>query len=180
MKAMNHKHRAGIAKLLGVCAALDAAVARELQAAKDLLSEAMPLLSSDKLDAQLVRCAVLASATPVGLTDFAQQGREQEALVAKLLADTTLMKEMLAAGGSKDGKYGAAMQIYDSIQKASPRAKEGLFHRLAVATSIEHAEPVKQGKNANGDHIFIESGGFNGKNPVGWKPQIIVIKKSRN
>ena len=41
-------------------AALVAAVASELQAAKELLSEAMPVLSSDKLDAQLVRCAVLA------------------------------------------------------------------------------------------------------------------------
>jgi hypothetical protein len=125
-------------------AALDAAVASELQAAKDLLSEAMPFLSSDKLDAQLVKCAVLANATPKGLTEFAQQGKEQQALVVKLLADTALMKAMLVAGGAKEGKYGAAMQIYDSIQKASPRAKEGIFHRLAVATSIEHAEPVKQ------------------------------------
>lgn len=125
-------------------AALVAAVASELQAAKELLSEAMPVLSSDKLDAQLVRCAVLASATPKGLTEFARQGKEQEALVGKLLADTALMKAMLEAGGVKDGKYGPAMQVYDSIQKASPRAKEGLFHRLAIATSIEHAEPVKQ------------------------------------
>jgi hypothetical protein len=126
-------------------AALDAAVARELQAAKDLLSDAMPVLSSDKLDSQFVRCAVLANATPKGLTEFAQQGKEQEVLVAKLLADTALMKAMLVAGGAKVGKYGAAMHIYDSIQKASPRAKEGIFQRLAVATSIEHAEPVKQG-----------------------------------
>jgi hypothetical protein len=125
-------------------AALDVAVASELQAAKDLLSEAMPFLSSDKLDSQLVRCAVLANATPKGLTEFVHQGKEQEALVVKLLADTALMKSMLVAGGAKEGKYGAAMQIYDSIQKASPRAKEGLFHRLAIATSIEHAEPVKQ------------------------------------
>jgi hypothetical protein len=33
---------------------------------------------------------------------------------------------------------------------------------------------------AKGDHLFIESGGFNGRNPVGWKPQIIVMKKSKN
>jgi hypothetical protein len=125
-------------------AAQDAAVAKELQSAKDLLADAMPFLSSDKLDAQLVRCAVLANATPKGLTEFARQGKEQEALVAKHLADTALVKAMLVAGGAKDGKYGAAMQIYASIQKASPRAKEGIFQRLAVATSIEHAEPVKQ------------------------------------
>jgi hypothetical protein len=125
-------------------AALDAAVASEMQAAKDLLAEAMPILSSDKLDSQLVRCAVLANATPKALTEFAQQGKEQEALVVKLLADTSLMKAMLVAGGARNGKYGPAMQIYTAIQKASPRAKEGIFQRLAVATSIEHAEPVKQ------------------------------------
>ena len=59
-------------------------------------------------------------------------------------AEAALKKAMLEAGGVKDGKYGPAMQVYDSIQKASPRAKEGLFHRLAIATSVEHAEPVKQ------------------------------------
>ena len=28
------------------------------------------------------------------------------------------------------------------------------------------------------DHLFIEAGGFNEKNPVGWKPPIIVMKKA--
>ncbi len=125
-------------------AALAQAQANELAAAKVLLTKAEPFLSSDKLDAKLVKCAVLANATPRGLSEFAQQGKEQEALIEKLLGDPKLMKEMLAAGGARDGKYGAAMQVYAAIQKASPRAKEGVFQRLALGASLEHSVPIAQ------------------------------------
>ena len=125
-------------------AALVQAQANELTAAKVLLTKADLFLSSDKLDAKLVKCAVLANATPRGLSEFAQQGKEQEALVEKLLGDTRLMKEMLAAGGARNGKYGAAMQVYTTIQNASPRAKEGIFQRLALGASLEHAVPIAQ------------------------------------
>ena len=64
------------------------------------------------------------------------------ALVTTLLSDEALMKAMLTAGGPRDGKYGQAMQIYTAIQKASPRAKDGMFQRLALATSLEHAVPI--------------------------------------
>ncbi len=125
-------------------AALAKARANELDAAKALLAEVEPFLSSDKLDAKLVKATVLAEATPHGLAEFAQQGKEQEALVEKLLADDTLMKQMLEAGGAKFGKYGRAMEIYAAIQQASPKAGEGVFQRLALATSLEHAMPIKQ------------------------------------
>jgi hypothetical protein len=92
----------------------------------------------------LIKAAVLSQATPRGLAEFAQQGKEQEALVEKLLADTTLMKQMLVADGAKDGKYGRAMEIYTAIQKASPKAAEGLFQRLALAVSLAHATPIAQ------------------------------------
>lgn len=101
-------------------------------------------LSDDKLDAQLVKFVVLSQATPRGLAEFAAQGKDQEALVEKLLDDAALMKQMVLADGAKDGKYGRAMQIYTEIRKASPRAGEGLFQRLALAVSLEHAVPVKQ------------------------------------
>jgi len=101
-------------------------------------------LTSDKLDAQLVKYVVLAQATPRELAAFAQQGKEQEALVEKLLADHGLMKQMLVADGAKQGQYGRAMEIYTAIQQASPKAAEGVFQRLALAVSLEHAVPVKQ------------------------------------
>ena len=28
-----------------------------------------------------------------------------------------------------------------------------------------------------GDHLFVETGGFGDKNPVGWKPLLVVMKK---
>jgi hypothetical protein len=120
------------------------AQAGELAAARAILADLAPFLASDKLDANLVKCAVLVNATPRGLAEFAQEGKEQAALVEKLLADTLLMKEMLEAGGANGGKYGRAVQIYTDIQKASPRAGEGILHRLALGTSLEHAVPVGQ------------------------------------
>ena len=101
-------------------------------------------LASDKLDAQLVRYVVLFEATPRGLAEFAKQGKEQEALIEKLLADGDLMKQMVLADGAKAGKYGRAMQIYTDIQKASPRAKDGVLQRLALGISLMHAVPIAQ------------------------------------
>jgi hypothetical protein len=124
--------------------ALTEARANEMAASKLLLSAVEPLLASDKLDAKLVKAAVLANATPRGLAEFAQQGTEQAALVEKLLSNIPLMKAMLAAGGPEKSKYGPAMQIYTAIQKVSARTKEGQFQRLALATSLEHAEPIAQ------------------------------------
>jgi len=111
---------------------------------KAMLAAVENFLASGKADAQLMRCAILTNATPRGLADFAQQGNEQAALVEKLLADTALMKQMLEAGGAQNGKYGQAMQIYSAIQKASPKAKDGLFQRLALGVSLEHAVPIVQ------------------------------------
>ena len=112
--------------------------------AKVMLADLSPFLASDTLDAQLVKSFVLAKATPRGLATFAQQSKEQEALVEKLLADSDLMKQMVIADGARDGQYGRAMQIYTDIRKASPRANEGVLQRLALGTSLEHAMPVAQ------------------------------------
>ncbi|MCX7050259.1 MAG: hypothetical protein NTX50_32840 [Candidatus Sumerlaeota bacterium] len=125
-------------------AALAQARTNELMAAKALLTARAPFLASDKLDSKLVNGAVLAEATPRGLAEFAQQGKEQEALVDKLLADNLLMKQMLEAGGAKFSKYGRAMEIYTAIQKASPKSGEGALQRLALAVSLEHAKPIAQ------------------------------------
>ena len=125
-------------------AALTQAQNSERVAAQALFANLAPILASDKLDAKLVPCALLANATPRGVAEFAQQGREQAALLDSLFADVALMKQMLEAGGAQNGKYGAALQIYAAIQKASPRAKDGLLQRLALATALEHAVPIAQ------------------------------------
>jgi hypothetical protein len=125
-------------------AELAKAQAAETSASNDIQADLAPVLSSDKLDAKLVKCTILAAATPAGLAEFAQQGRDKEALVEKLLANDNLMKEMLVAGGVDYGKYGQAMEIFTKIQKASPKAGSGNLLRLALATSLEHAVPIAQ------------------------------------
>ena len=68
------------------------------QAKADVLSK---FLASDALDATFARCIVLLKATPDGLAEFAQQGKEQAELVEQMLADADLMKQMLVADGAK-------------------------------------------------------------------------------
>jgi len=121
---------------------LDDAKARTMQAVDAMNMNAF--LSSSKLDLQLVKFEILFEATPHGLAEFAQQGAKQAALVDKLLADNALMTQMVYADGAAGGKYGRAMEIYTAIQKVSPKAKDGVLQRLAVAVALEHAVPLHQ------------------------------------
>ncbi len=129
---------------------LTAKIPRNDQAKADTLNQ---FLASDVLDAKFAKYVVLFEATPRGLAEFAQQGREQWTLVEKMLADADLMKQMLVADGAnakRQGKsygpaqYGQAMKIYTDIQTASKRAATGVLQRLALAISLEHAVPIAQ------------------------------------
>ena len=122
--------------------ALVLAQANTLKAIKEL--RLRTFLASDKLDGQLAKYVVLLEATPRGLAEFAQEGKKQEELIKKLLADVDLMTQMVVADGAKNGKYGQAMKIYTDIQKASRKARYGVLQRLALAISLEHAVPVGQ------------------------------------
>ena len=124
--------------------ALAQAEAAELAAANAALKVAEGFLAGDKLDAKLVRCAVLFNATPKGLAKYAALGAAEAATVERLLADDELMKAMLVAGGAEGGNYGQAAQIYATILKAHPEAATGLLQRLALAVSLEHAVPIQQ------------------------------------
>ena len=90
------------------------------------------ILGSAELDGKLAQYVVINEATPRGLAEFAEKSPENEKLIEQLLTDKDLMLQMLVADGPRSGKYGEAMKIYTDIQKASPRAKEGLFQRLAT------------------------------------------------
>lgn len=132
-------------------AELTAKIPSKDQAKGDALNE---FLASDALDAKLAKYVVLLEATPRGLAEFAQQGREWYALVEQMLADTDLMKQMLVADGAnaqREGRsgygpaqYGQAMKIYNDIQRVSTRAATGVLQRLALAVSLEHAVPIEQ------------------------------------
>jgi formylglycine-generating enzyme required for sulfatase activity len=129
---------------------LTAKVPQNDQAKADTLNK---FLASDSLDAEFAKYVVLLEATPQGLAEFAQQGKEQAALVEKMLADADLMNQMLVADGvnaKREGRgygpaqYGQAMKIYTDIQTASKKAATGVLQRLALAISLEHAVPIGQ------------------------------------
>jgi len=125
-------------------------------AATPLLADVDAFLASDKLDAKLSKCALLAHATPRGLAVFAQQGKEEEALIDELLGDDALIKQIMALGGCYQGKYGQAMQIYKAIQKASKRAKEGFWQSFALATSMEHPDGCMKKEGMTPAEVNVE------------------------
>ena len=59
------------------------------------------------------------------------------------------MKEMMVAGGARFGKFGEDVKIFSVIQKVSPQAKDGVLRRLALATCLEHANPITQSNSPN-------------------------------
>lgn len=120
------------------------AKAEEARAAKDLMDQMAPVCAVDKMDDSLVKCVVLLHATPTGLAAYASLGSTQAALVDSLLSNPAMMKAMLVSGGASFGQYGKAMEIFTTIQKASPRSREGNLQRLALATALEHAKPIEQ------------------------------------
>jgi hypothetical protein len=123
---------------------LTAARAAELSAAKTVLAEVEPLLTSRKLDPALLRSSILTEATPKRLAEYAQQSPAQAALVDKLLSDETLMREMLIAGGATGGRYGQAMEIFTKLLRVVQKPGDETLRRLALAVSLEHAQPVPQ------------------------------------
>ncbi len=112
--------------------------AKTLAAARTILKDAEALLVSDKLDAKLIKAAILNHGTPAALAEFAQQSEQHKALLDKLLADEALMKQMIIANGANGGEYGEAMQVYTAILDASEKAREpGILQRLAVGTALQ-------------------------------------------
>ncbi|MGB0766621.1 MAG: hypothetical protein ACPGYV_02800 [Phycisphaeraceae bacterium] len=118
--------------------ALAEAEANALAAARTVLAEAKDTLNDASLDPMLLRVAILRHGTPAGLAEFAQQSPEHKSLIDDLLADETLMKQVLMAGGANGGEYGEAMEVYAAILNASERARErgSVFQRLALGTAL--------------------------------------------
>ena len=110
------------------------------------------VLMDGALDGKLAKFVILQDATPAGLASFAQKDGTHQALVEQLLANENLMIQMLVHDGAERTKigrdqgpaqYGPAMKIYTDILKASPKAKAGVLHELALAVALEHSVPNK-------------------------------------
>ena len=88
-------------------------------------------LASDKLDAKLAKFVVLLDGTPEGLAAFAAQGKEQAALIKRLLADDEIM--LCIRPGEHGSTYGgnpvaarvaiAALEVIRE-EKLAERAQE--------------------------------------------------------
>lgn len=123
-------------------AALAKAQSRVIRSMKSLRMDRA--LESDRMDNKLAKFVLLHQATPHGLAAYAQKDAAHKKLVDQLMANDKLVLQMVAAGGAKGGHYGAAVKIYNDIQKASNKASQGVFHELALAIALEHATPITQ------------------------------------
>ena len=125
---------------------------------QDFLTLADSFEPAGGLDADMVLCAVLFDATPLGLAEFAVNGAVEKNLISSLLNNTFLMRDMLVAGGPIENQYGPAMAIYSAINAASTklaqcqpspsgtpwdsRDQSTILCRLALGTSLALAVPV--------------------------------------
>ncbi len=115
------------------------------------------VLGGSQLDGKLAQYMVINHASPSGLAQFAEKSPENEKLIEQLLSNEALMVQMLVADGPNKGRYGNAMKIYTDIQKASAKAKEGIFQRLALAVSLGHAVPIaERGSKGSEEATFID------------------------
>lgn len=137
---------------------LTAARDTQRKAATAIIAELSDVLDTDRFDAGLAECVILTTATPRRLAAFAQEDPSNAAEIDKLLGNGPLMIEMLAAGGAKFDEYGRALEILNAIFQASPKAAEGVLQRLALATSLEHARPIRANLPASrqGQPAFID------------------------
>jgi hypothetical protein len=111
-------------------------------------------LASDNLDPKLVNFVILDKATPRALAEFGQQGKNHFSLLERLFNAPKLMRQMLVADGARAKRmgrkgygppqYAMSMVIYSKIQDSCKDATTGIFQRLALAISLEHAVPVVQ------------------------------------
>ena len=95
----------------------------------------------------ILQCMILKKVTPESLGKKASKGNMQLRRVQDAIKKPILMKLFLEGGEPKNEKYGKAYQLYLSILKASTHVAEGvatnnIFHRLAIAVALEHAEPI--------------------------------------
>ena len=107
-------------------------------AARVVMKDIDKFLIGEKALATMAKFALLIDATPGRLAEFSQKGRDEKALIDKLLNDDGLVVQVMTMGGASGGNYGQAMRSYTAIQKASPRSHEGFFQSWALAVSLQY------------------------------------------
>ena len=123
-------------------AQVEAARTRLMKATAD--EQIRSLVEREDLDGKLAAFVALHAATPQALDAYAALSTGHRDRLERLFADESLLIQMAVADGPGKNRYGPAMEIYETIQASSDQASSGILQRLAVAISLEHAEPRKQ------------------------------------
>jgi hypothetical protein len=103
--------------------------------------------TSDELVLNLIKCAILQTATPKYLADFIKEDSDVHTeLIETLWIDTELQKQMLFNGGPQKGKWGHAMKLY--LHQLLPLVDEddkleAVHSKFALAMALEHAAGVE-------------------------------------
>jgi len=72
---------------------------------------------------------------------FAKSSEANRKFLADFLGRADLMDLYLEGGAPKDNEYIGSLNVLRTILRADPDAREGLYLRLAIATSLAHAKP---------------------------------------
>jgi len=109
-----------------------------LTSARAVMKDIEAFFGGEKELAIMAKFALLTHATPNRLAGFAQEGKEEKALIDKLLNDDKLVAQVMTLGGASGGNYGQAVLNYRAIQKATKRSREGFFQVWALAVSLQY------------------------------------------
>jgi hypothetical protein len=93
-------------------------------------------------DTDLVTYTVICQGGVKPLAQWCEHGEVEAQELISAIQDTALMRTFLESGGPRKGKYGKAVQLYNSIQPEDPVLK-----RLALAVSLELADPYPLFRN---------------------------------
>ncbi|CAB9515208.1 Sulfatase-modifying factor enzyme 1 [Seminavis robusta] len=133
--------------------AVDAAAKALAQSKDDALKQSIPLLDAwdshtmaDDTHKLLLVTDVLLQATPKGLAQYCASATDDQAkALVQLLQDPRqypLLETMVLAGGAKNGKYGAALELYNALEPHMIHPKDPVLQRLRLAVALELAEPI--------------------------------------
>ena len=155
-------------------AAKPLAEAKAFDHARPLIADAETLLTGNALDSKLMKAAILRHGTPAGLAEFAQQSDSHKALLDRLFADASLMKQILVSGGANGGEYGEAMQVYTAILEASELARmPGILQRLALGTALHQPWLDENNKGSVNGIVFTDH-----SNPDGQVARYLHYEKA--
>jgi hypothetical protein len=103
--------------------------------------EQQEFLSADYDDSDLVTYTVLTHGTAEGLADWCESSPELAEQLMTALHDTDLLRLFLQSGGARNGKYGPAVNAFRRLMQSPNCANNTFLHDLALATSLELADP---------------------------------------